>query len=63
LDDHEDSDDEAYWQRTLRTHGWVISVYAVPIMLIQSQVYGKLVTNKVGNTADFLYENEISGNV
>ena len=66
LDDNQDNDNEGYWQRTLRTHGWVIAqVYAVPIMLIQSQVYvgGKLVTNRMGNTADFLYENEISGNV
>jgi len=66
LDDNADNDDEAYWQRTLDANGWAIAqVYAAPIMLIQSQVYvgGKLVTNRMGNTADFLYENEISGNV
>ena len=66
LDDNEGNDDETYWQRTLQANGWAIAqIYAVPIMLIQSQVYvgGKLVTNRMGNTADFLYENEISGNV
>ncbi len=66
LDDNEGNGEEAYWQRTLQLNGWAVAqVYAVPIMLIQSQVYvgGKLVTNKMGNTADFLYENDISGNV
>ena len=66
LDDNESNADEGYWQETLRTNGWAIAqVYAVPIMLIQSQVYvgGKLVTNRMGNTADFLYQNDITGNV
>lgn len=66
LDDNENNSDEAYWQNTLQSNGWAIAqVYAVPIMLIQSQVYvgGKLVTNRMGNTADFLYENDILGNV
>jgi hypothetical protein len=66
LDDNEDNADEGYWQNTLQSNGWAIAqVYAVPIMLIQDQVYvgGKLITNKMGNTADFLYQNEITGNV
>jgi hypothetical protein len=66
LDENEGNDDEAYWQDILASNGWAVAqVYAVPIMLIQSQVYvgGKLVTNRGGNTADFLYENDISGNV
>lgn len=66
LEDNEDRDDESYWQRTLEANGWAIAqVFAVPIMLIHSQVYvgGKLITNRLGNTADFLYENHISGNV
>jgi hypothetical protein len=66
LDDNEDNADEGYWQKTLQSNGWAIAqVYAVPIMLIQSQVYvgGKLITNRLGNTADFLYQNDISGNV
>ena len=66
LDENENNADESYWQKTLESNGWVIAqVYAVPIMLIQSQVYvgGKLITNRQGNTADFLYRNDISGNV
>jgi hypothetical protein len=66
LDDNAKNSDEGYWQSTLQSNGWAIAqVYAVPIMLIQSQVYvgGKLLTNRMGNTADFLYENEITGNV
>jgi hypothetical protein len=66
LDANAPNADESYWQRTLQSNGWAIAqVYAVPIMLIQSQVYvgGKLLTNRMGNTADFLYENDISGNV
>ena len=66
LDDNEDNSDERYWQRTLQANGWVIAqVHAVPIMVIQGQLYvgGKLITNQMGNTADFLYENAISGNV
>jgi len=66
LDDNMSNDDEAYWQRTLKSNGWAIAqVFAIPVLLIQSQVYvgGKLLTNRQGNTADFLYESEISGNV
>lgn len=66
LDENAHNADESYWQDTLQSNGWAIAqVYAVPIMMIQSQVYvgGKLVTNRMGNTADFLYENDISGNV
>ncbi|MGH9919185.1 MAG: Shedu anti-phage system protein SduA domain-containing protein, partial [Nitrososphaerales archaeon] len=66
LDDNADNDDEAYWQRTLESNGWAIAqVYAVPVMLIHSQVYvgGKRITNRSGNTADFLYANGITGNV
>lgn len=66
LDENASNGDESYWQDILERNGWAISqVYAVPIMLIQSQVYvgGKLVTNRGGNTADFLYENDISGNL
>ncbi len=66
LDDNQGNADEGYWQRTLRTNGWAVAqVYAVPIMLVQEQVYvgGKLFTNQMGNTEDFLYQNEIAGNV
>jgi hypothetical protein len=66
LDENAQNSDEGYWQNTFNLNGWVIAqLYAVPFMLIQSQVYvgGKLVTNRMGNTADFLFENEISGNV
>jgi hypothetical protein len=66
LDENVDNPDERYWQRTLEANGWVIAqVYAVPIMLIDGQVYvgGKRITNQSGNTADFLYRNGITGNV
>jgi hypothetical protein len=66
LDENESNADEAYWQQTLESNGWAIAqVYAVPVMLIHSQVYvgGKRFTNQSGNTADFLYENGITGNV
>jgi hypothetical protein len=58
--------DEAFWQRTLESNGWAIAqVFAIPTMLVESQVYvgGKKLTNRGGNTADFLYENQITGNV
>lgn len=66
LEENADNDDEGYWQRTLNANGWAIAqVYAVPIMLIDQQVYvgGKRITNRSGNTADFLYENSITENV
>jgi hypothetical protein len=66
LEENADNDDEGYWQRTLNSNGWAIAqVYAVPIMLIDQQVYvgGKRITNRSGNTADFLYENSITENV
>lgn len=66
LDENLDNANEAYWQRTLEANGWAIAqVYAVPVMLIHGQVYvgGKHITNRSGNTADFLYENRITGNV
>lgn len=66
LEENADNEDEGYWQRTLNSNGWAIAqVYAVPIMLIDQQVYvgGKRITNRSGNTADFLYENSITENV
>jgi len=66
LDENSSNNEESYWQHSLERNGWVIAqVFAIPIMLIQSQVYvgGKRITNRGGNTADFLYENEVTGNV
>jgi len=66
LDENEANSDEGYWQTTLEANGWAISqVYAVPVMLIHGQVYvgGKRITNRSGNTSDFLYQNGITGNV
>ncbi len=66
LEENAENDDEGYWQNTLNSNGWAIAqVYAVPIMLIDQQVYvgGKRITNRSGNTADFLYENSITENV
>ena len=66
LEENADNDNESFWQNTLSEHGWVIAqVFAIPTMLIESQVYvgGKRFTNRDGNVADFLYQNDISGNV
>jgi len=66
LEENADNEDEGYWQRTLNSNGWAIAqLYAVPIMLIHQQVYvgGKRITNRSGNTADFLYENSLTENV
>lgn len=65
LDEHRDSN-ESVWQAILESNGWVIAqVYAIPVMLVQGQVYvgGKRLTNRGGNTVDFLFQNQISGNV
>lgn len=66
LDENASNDDQSSWQGSLQRNGWAVAqVFAIPVMLIQSQVYvgGKRVTNRGGNTADFLYENEVTGNV
>jgi hypothetical protein len=66
LEENAENDDEGYWQATLDSNGWAIAqVYAVPIMLVHEQVYvgGKRITNRSGNTADFLYKNSITENV
>jgi hypothetical protein len=66
LEENEENADEGYWQLTLDSNGWAIAqVYAVPIMLVHQQVYvgGKRITNRSGNTADFLFENSLTENV
>jgi hypothetical protein len=66
LDQHAAEPNEDYWQALLEQYSWVIAqVYAIPLMIVRGQVYvgGKTLSNRGGNTADFLYENKISGNV
>lgn len=66
LDEHYSESSEDYWQSLLERYSWVIAqVYAVPLMIVRGQVYvgGKTIANTGGNTADFLYQNRISGNV
>jgi hypothetical protein len=66
LDENATIGDESVWQESLKRNGWAIAqVFAIPVMMLRSQVYvgGKRITNRGGNTADFLYQNDVTGNV
>jgi hypothetical protein len=66
ITENSNNDDESFWQRTLAQNGWAIAqVFSIPILLVHDQVYvgGKRFSNTGGNTADFLFENNITGNV
>jgi len=66
LDENATIGEERIWQDSLSRNGWAIAqVFTIPVMLLQSQVYvgGKHFSNLGGNTADFLYENNVTGNV
>jgi len=60
------SSDEDEWQQLLKNHSWVISqIYAQPVVLIKDQAYvgGKSIRNTGGSVIDYLYANNLSGNV
>lgn len=60
------NDSEPFWQGFFSTNGWVLArVFAHPFVLIQEQAYvgGKNIANREGSLADFLYQNELTGNV
>jgi hypothetical protein len=58
--------DESEWQELLKKESWVISqIYAQPIVLIKDQAYvgGKSIHNTGGSVVDYLYANNLTGNV
>src|SRR6266704_3155988 len=58
--------DEAAWQALLKRESWVISqIYAQPVVLIKDQAYvgGKSILNTGGSVIDYLYANNLTGNV
>ena len=60
------SSDEDEWQQLLKNHSWVISqIYAQPVVLIKDQAYvgGKSIRNTGGSVIDYLYANDMTGNV
>ncbi len=60
------SSDEAKWQALLKRESWVISqIYAQPVVLIKDQAYvgGKSILNTGGSIVDYLYANNMTGNV
>jgi hypothetical protein len=60
------SSDEGQWQQLLTNHSWVISqIYAQPILLIKDLAYvgGKSIRNTGGSVIDYLYANNLTGNV
>lgn len=60
------SADEDEWQALLKTESWVVSqIYAQPVVLIKDQAYvgGKSIHNTGGSVVDYLYSNNLTGNV
>jgi antiviral defense system Shedu protein SduA len=60
------NESEPFWQGFFARNSWVLArVFAYPFVLIQEQAYvgGKTIANREGSLADFLYQNELTGNV
>ena len=61
-----ESTDEGEWQELLKNESWVISrICAQPVILIKDQAYvgGKSIGNTGGSVVDYLYANDLTGNV
>jgi Shedu protein SduA, C-terminal/Shedu protein SduA, N-terminal len=58
--------EESKWQSLLKQESWVISqLYAQPVVLIKDQAYvgGKSIENTGGSVIDYLFANNLTGNV
>lgn len=58
--------DEASWQAFLKRESWVISqLFSQPVVLIKDQAYvgGKSIQNTGGSIIDYLFANNLTGNV
>ena len=61
-----ENNSEEYWQSLFEKRPWIISqVFALPYMVFESQPYvgGKSISDRHGRFPDFLYRNNITGNV
>jgi hypothetical protein len=58
--------EESFWQGFFKENSWVLArLFAHPFVLVEDQVFlgGKTITNRGGSLADFLYANQLTGNV
>ena len=58
--------DEEFWQKLFTDNQWIISeLISVPITIFSKKAYygGKNIHNRDGNLGDFLYKNQLTGNV
>ena len=67
IEDNLDNDNEDFWQTDVfGSQQWILGhLFAAPCTLFQSKAYvgGKSIDNHCGNIADFLYQNDLTGNV
>lgn len=64
--DNKDNESEDFWQNLFQDYPWVLSqIFACPYLQIGQKTYcgGKEDDNKGGVEGDFLYQNELSGNI
>lgn len=62
---NEDNRDEAFWQRTLQDHAFVLSqAFSFPFLIIQGKAYvgGTMISGRGGTELDFLGANAVTSN-
>lgn len=64
--ENEGNSDEEFWQKKFSEFSWSISkLFVYPVILFEEKAYvgGKVISNKKGNVVDFLYRNNLSGDI
>lgn len=64
--ENNENNSESFWQKKFSEFSWVIAqCFSMPLMLFEEQAYvgGKNISNKKGNIVDYIYKNNLTGNL